>query len=254
MRPKLLVCIAFILIIIGIVWVRVDHASMPTKPKTISKKIVSQQSDAFNKSQYSLTDPTSIWVIVNKQHPLRPADYVPPDLTIPDVPLADPGAANMQMRAVTATALEQMFAGAKQQGINLRVVSAYRSYSYQQSLYNGYVASSGQAVADAESARAGYSEHQTGLSVDIGATDGICDLSQCFGSTPEGEWLAANSYEYGFILRYTADKEAITGYEYEPWHFRYVGTSLSEEMHKTGIQTLEEFFGVSGGTIYKAEP
>jgi D-alanyl-D-alanine carboxypeptidase len=254
MRPKLVLYIFFVLIIIGFVWLHVDHASMPTKPKTTAAKTMPQQTDSFNKDQYSLTDPTSIWVIVNKQHPLQPADYVPPDLTVPNVPLADPGAANMQMRAVTATALEQMFAGAKQQGINLRVVSAYRSYSYQQSLYNGYVASSGQAVADAESARAGYSEHQTGLSVDIGATDGICDLSQCFGSTPEGEWLAANSYEYGFILRYTADKEAITGYEYEPWHFRYVGTSLSEEMHKTGIQTLEEFFGVSGGTIYKAEP
>ena len=205
---------------------------------------------SFNKQQYSLTDPTSIWVVVNKQHPLQPQDYTPPDLTTPNVPLASPGAANMQMRAVTATALTQMFAAAKQDNVNLRVDSAYRSYSYQQSLYSRYVATSGQATADQESARAGYSEHQTGLSVDIGAVSGVCSLEQCFGSTPEGEWLAANSYKYGFILRYPADKTTITGYEYEPWHFRYVGTDLSEEMQKENIQTLEEFFGVSGGTTY----
>ena len=160
----------------------------------------------------------------------------------------------MQMRAVTATALTQMFAAAKQGGINLRVDSAYRSYSYQQALYSRYVATSGQATADQESARAGYSEHQTGLSVDIGALNGVCSLEQCFGSTPEGEWLAANSYKYGFILRYPADKTTITGYEYEPWHFRYVGIALSEEMHKENIQTLEEFFGISGGTTYAPTP
>ena len=158
----------------------------------------------------------------------------------------------MQMRAVTATALEQMFSAAKLDGINLQVVSAYRSYSYQQTLYSGYVSEVGQAAADEESARPGYSEHQTGLAVDIGAANGVCVLEACFGSTPEGEWLAANAYKYGFLLRYPADKTAITGYEYEPWHFRYIGTALSDEMHKEGIQTLEEFFNVSGGTAYKA--
>lgn len=156
----------------------------------------------------------------------------------------------MQMRTETATALEQMFAGAKQQGINLEVVSAYRSYSYQQTLYEGYVGSVGQSAADAESARAGYSEHQTGLSVDIGGTDNACVLSQCFGTTPEGAWLAANAYKYGFLLRYPQDLESITGYEYEPWHFRYIGTYLSEEMHRENILTLEQFFNVSGGTTY----
>lgn len=256
MRKKLTLLIFVVLAATGVILVRTDHAATPPKPKSTTKTTTTttQQSDEFNKHQYSLTDPTSIWVIANKQHPLQPADYIPADLTIPTVSLASPGAANMQMRVVTATALEQMFAAAKLQAINLEVVSAYRSYSYQQSIYNGYVQSSGQAAADAESARPGYSEHQTGLAVDIGATDGVCSLEQCFGATPEGEWLAANSYKYGFILRYTADKVAITGYEYEPWHFRYVGTALSNEMHKDGIETLEEFFGVSGGAVYKAEP
>lgn len=158
----------------------------------------------------------------------------------------------MQMRAITASALEQLFAGAKADGIDLQVVSSYRSYTYQQTVYDSYISSQGQAAADTFSARPGYSEHQTGLAVDIGGTDNVCDLSQCFGSAPEGEWLAANAYKYGFLLRYPADKVAITGYEYEPWHFRYIGTYLSEEMHKDSIQTLEEFFDVSGGTTYKS--
>ena len=253
-RTKLLFIGLVVLVVIGGAWFGVHHANDSNKPKsskttTTASKTTSQTS-GFNKHQYSLTDPTSIWVIVNKQHPLNPQDYVPPDLTTPDVPLASPGAANMQMRVVTATALTQMFTAAKQDNINLRVDSAYRSFSYQETLYSRYVATSGQATADQESARAGYSEHQTGLSVDIGAVSGVCSLEQCFGSTPEGEWLAANSYKYGFILRYPADKTTITGYEYEPWHFRYVGTELSDEMHKENIQTLEEFFGVSGGTTY----
>lgn len=205
---------------------------------------------SFDKSKYSLTDPTSIWVVVNKQHPLQPISFVPPDLTVPNVTLRSPGEPNMQMRTVTASALEQMFAAAKKQGINLEVVSAYRSYSYQQTLYEGYVGSAGQAAADEESARPGYSEHQTGLSVDIGGTDNICILSQCFGTTPEGEWLAANAYKYGFLLRYPQGFEYITGYEYEPWHFRYIGTYLSEELHKENVKTLEQFFNVTGGTTY----
>jgi D-alanyl-D-alanine carboxypeptidase len=206
---------------------------------------------SFNKTQYSLTDPTSIWVIANKQHPLQPLDYIPSDLTNPSVPLHSPGADNMKMRAVTATAIEQMFAAAKQANINLQVISAYRSYSYQQSIYGGYVSNVGQAAADQESARPGYSEHQTGLAVDIGALSNVCNLEACFGTTPEGEWLAANAYKYGFLLRYPADKQTITGYEYEPWHFRYIGTGLSMELHNSNIETLEEFFNVSGGTAYK---
>lgn len=254
-RKTFLIPIAVILLLVvagGIGWWNGHtHTTAPVK-KTTKATSSASQTPGFNKKQYSLTSPTSIWVIVNKQHPLQPTTYIPPDLTVPDVPLRSPGAANMQMRAVTATAIEQMFGAAKQAGVNLQVVSAYRSYSYQQTLYSGYVSEVGQAAADEESARPGYSEHQTGLSVDIGAANGVCVLEACFGSTPEGEWLAANAYKYGFLLRYPADKTTVTGYEYEPWHFRYIGTALSNEMHKEGIQTLEEFFDVSGGTAYKA--
>ncbi|HEY4161057.1 MAG TPA: M15 family metallopeptidase [Candidatus Saccharimonadales bacterium] len=254
MRVKLAALIVVIIVLAGGTWWRVDHDSTAKPHAAATAKTTAQvgPSSSFNKKQYSLTDPTSIWVIANKQHPLNPVTYTPPDLTVPNVPLAQPGADNMQMRTVTATAIEKLFTAAKQAGVNLEVVSAYRSYTYQQTVYNRYVTGSGQAAADQESARPGYSEHQTGLAVDIGAVSGNCELSQCFGTTPEGEWLAANAYKYGFLLRYPADKVAVTGYEYEPWHFRYIGTDLSGELQKDHAQTLEEFFGVSGGTTYKA--
>ncbi len=258
MRIKLIALITLALIIAALIaggaWWYIDRTPTTQPHTTPAAKTTTSTSTAnsFNKTQYSLTDPTSVWVIVNKQHPLNPITYTPSDLTVPGVPLATPGADNMQMRAATATAIESLFAAAKQSSINLEVVSGYRSYTYQQTIYSHYVASDGQAAADQASAQPGYSEHQTGLAVDIGAVNGKCELSQCFGSTPEGEWLAANAYKYGFLLRYPANKQDITGYEYEPWHFRYIGTDLSNELYKNHAETLEEFFGVSGGTTYKA--
>jgi D-alanyl-D-alanine carboxypeptidase len=206
--------------------------------------------DSFNKAQYSLTDPKSMWVIVNKPHGLSPLDYVPSDLTVPSVPLRVPGNESMQVRKVTATALEKMFGDAKAAGLNLMLASGYRSYTYQVGLYNGYVQSQGQSSADQSSARPGHSEHQTGLAADIEPAAKTCELEACFGTTPEGKWLTANAYKYGFIIRYTSDKVDVTGYEFEPWHVRYVGVDLATEMHKTHVETLEEFFGVSGGPNY----
>jgi D-alanyl-D-alanine carboxypeptidase len=150
-----------------------------------------------------------------------------------------------------ATALEKMVQAAANQGVHLNLQSGYRSYSFQVSLYNGYVKQQGQADADRQSARPGYSEHQTGLAADLGgSTQPSCNVAQCFANTVEGKWLAANAYLYGFMIRYTTAKESITGYEDEPWHIRYVGTQLSTELHASGITTLEEFFGVSGGSAY----
>lgn len=209
-----------------------------------------QNTSSFNKHAYSLTDPASIWVIVNKKHPLNPINYTPSDLTVPAVALRVPGNDSMQMRSQAAKALEQMFSDAKAQGIQLMLASGYRSYDYQLNLYNGYVASMGQAKADETSARPGHSEHQTGLAVDIEPVSKNCELDPCFANTPEGQWLAANAYKYGFLLRYTPDKVQVTGYASEPWHYRYIGTQLAAELHKTNIKTLEEFFNVTGGTSY----
>lgn len=257
MPKKVIALILLVVIVAGGAWWRISQAQTtqtktPTTAKNTDKSSNTQHAgSSFNKQQYSLTDPTSIWVIVNKQHPLIPVGYAPNDLRTPNVSLRVPGAAEMQMRAPAATALEQLFAGANAAGLHLMISTAYRSYTYQQTLYNGYVTSAGQAAADQESARPGYSEHQTGLAVDIRNSADTCSLEACFGTTPEGKWLAANAYKYGFILRYPADKTAVTGYEYEPWHFRYIGTSLSTELHNQHVETLEEFFGVSGGTTYK---
>jgi D-alanyl-D-alanine carboxypeptidase len=194
----------------------------------------------FNKAQFSIDDPASIWVVVNKTRPLNPKNYVPP-LTS----LSFPGGAG-QMRPEAAAALQQMFADyLAQGGSQLKVISPYRSYNTQVSTYNGWVAQLGQAQADRQSARPGTSEHQTGLAVDINT-----GADQGFGATPAGVWLAANSYKYGFIVRYPDGLEPITGYEYEPWHFRYIGVELATEMHTTGIQTLEQFFGLPAAPDY----
>ncbi len=201
----------------------------------------------FDKGAHSLDDPASIWVIANKSRPLNPKTYAPTDLVYPDVPNVN----HQPMRQETATALVAMFAAARTEaGLGLSVQSAYRSYDTQVRVYNQDVAAHGQAYADTDTARPGTSEHQTGLAVDISAVPASCSLDACFGTTPQGIWLAANAWRFGFLLRYPADKVAVTGYTYEPWHFRYIGTDLAAQLHKTGVTTLEEFFGVPGGTVY----
>lgn len=175
---------------------------------------------------------------------------MPADLVVPSTPLRVPGNESMQLRSEAAKALERMFAAANADGVQLMLSSGYRSYSYQTGLYNGYVKSNGAAAADNFSARPGHSEHQTGLAADIEPTSRHCELQACFAQTPEGQWLAKDAYKYGFILRYSDDQTSVTGYEPEPWHFRYVGVELAGQMHKVGTKTLEEFFGISGGPSY----
>jgi D-alanyl-D-alanine carboxypeptidase len=211
------------------------------------------QQVGFDTHAHSTADPASLWVVVNKRHPLTPKAYVPARLTVPDIPLRNNITNDeRQVSNVVAPALEHMVADAGSQGVYLNLQSGYRSYSFQVSLYNSYVRSQGQAAADRQSARPGYSEHQSGLAADLGGTSQpACNIAACFGETKEGKWLAAHAYTYGFIIRYPAGKEQTTGYEYEPWHVRYVGTALANEMHRRNIQTLEEFFGISGGTQYQ---
>jgi D-alanyl-D-alanine carboxypeptidase len=247
--------IILVLIVVGLILVMFTNHKNTVSTTAVSKPAstpltTSKQTNSFDKGQYSLKDPTSIWVVVNKQHPLQPKEYVPTDLVIPAVPLRVPGNESMQVRKATATAIESMFSAAKQDGINLMISSGYRSYAYQVGLYGSYVKSSGQAGADTYSARPGFSEHQSGLAADIEPISHKCEVDVCFKDTPEGIWIAANSYKYGFIIRYTSDKAAVTGYEFEPWHVRYVGIPLATEMHRQGIETLEDFFNVSGGSNY----
>lgn len=184
----------------------------------------------FDTTKYSLTDPTSPWVIVNKLNPLQPVDYAP-ELRVVNVPYVyEP-----RMRPEAADAIERMFAAFQAEtGLQMQSQSAYRSYQTQVDVYQGN---------DTLTARPGYSEHQTGWVMDISAKPLECALQICFGQTAQGQWLAQHAWEYGFIIRYPDGKTDVTGYQYEPWHVRYVGTELAKEMHDTGVQTMEEFFG-----------
>jgi D-alanyl-D-alanine carboxypeptidase len=203
----------------------------------------------FNKTQHSINDPASIWVVVNKGRVL-PDTYVPADLVTPHVPLRlAENEPEMYLRQAAASALEKMSADADTQGIHLMLASAYRSYRLQVGLYNGYVKTQGQNSADASSARPGHSEHQTGLAADLEPQNRKCEVELCFSDTKEGRWLAKNAYEYGFIIRYQKGQEILTGYEYEPWHVRYVGNDLALQIHKSG-QTLEQFFGLTAYSDY----
>lgn len=205
----------------------------------------------FNKTKYSVSEPGSIWQVVNKQR-LLPTSYVPANLVTANIPLRiDPNEEQMHISQIINDQLKKMTDDAAKQGFKLVLASGYRSASYQDGLYNSYVADKGQAYADATSARPGASEHQTGLAVDLSAGDKSCELEKCFGETQEGKWLATNGYRYGFIVRYPQGKTNITGYDYEPWHLRYVGVPLATEMHKQKISTLEEFFGLPAAPDYK---
>ena len=137
------------------------------------------------------------------------------------------------------TAFNKMKNDASNQGISLNIISGYRSYSRQNTIYNNYVNKDGKVKADTYSARPGHSEHQTGLAADINS------LSTSFINTKEGKWLNDNCYKYGFIIRYPKGKDSITGYMYEPWHIRYVGVSIATALYNGGNWiTLEEYLGI----------
>ncbi|WP_270942823.1 D-alanyl-D-alanine carboxypeptidase family protein [Romboutsia lituseburensis] len=172
-------------------------------------------------------------LLVNKQYGL-PKDYNPGE--------------NREAR----NAFENMKREAAKNSLQLNAFSTFRNYAYQDRLYNNYVKRDGQAKADKYSARAGHSEHQTGLAFDIGGSNPSLNASQKFANTAEGKWLRDNSYKYGFILRYDKNKEHITGYMYEPWHFRYVGTDLAKKIYNSGL-CLEEYLGVYKNGWYQAD-
>ena len=194
--------------------------------------------DTFDRAAHSLDDPNSIWVVVNKLRPMNPEDFEPEDLV--DVPVEYTNEPLLRQEASDA-AVAMFQAAFDEAGLELASNSAYRSYSAQENVYDGD---------DLTTARPGFSEHQTGLTIDIGPLSGECSLDECFAETPEGIWLRDNAWRFGFILRYPADKTPITGYSFEPWHFRYVGTDLAAKMRETGFTTLEEFFGLPAAPDY----
>lgn len=196
------------------------------------------------------TDPTSYTVLVNKVYSL-PQTYIPEDLVIPNVAFDfNYYDEKKLLREVAATALEKLFAGAEKDNIILTGVSGYRSYRRQESIYNKNIRTKGEEYTNKYSARPGYSEHQTGLSIDVSCKSMHYDLEDDFAETDEGKWLAKHCAEYGFIIRFPLGKEYITGYSYEPWHIRYVGVKLATYLTKNSM-TLEEYYDFKPDTYYE---
>lgn len=172
-------------------------------------------------------------VLVNKYHKLS-NNYVPSDLEKINSKYQWLGRSN-ELRKDAREAFEKMCEAATKDNIYIYAGSGYRSYQTQLYLYNTYVKRDGFKAAETYSARASYSEHQTGLAMDIANKSGFISKND-----KEYNWLVKNSYKYGFILRYPEDKENITGYMYEEWHYRYLGTTLAKEVYDSGL-TYDEY-------------
>ncbi|MNO97988.1 D-alanyl-D-alanine carboxypeptidase [compost metagenome] len=194
--------------------------------------------------QSVVMNPEAITVIVNKQRSL-PEGYEPSDLMEPNVPFSFDGPHEKRMmRQEAAEALEQLFARAESEGIELRAVSGYRSYARQKVIYETNVRNRGIEEASRVSSAPGNSEHQTGLAMDVSSPSVGNALEESFGETTEGKWLADHAPEYGFIIRYLEGAEDRTGYVYEPWHIRYIGTDLAPDL-AASVLTVEEYFDES---------
>lgn len=194
-----------------------------TQPEVTETQPTEPETEATTTEQEEVT-PTYInnILIVNKSYPL-PKDYRPD---------------NDELTPETSNAFEKMRVDAQAEGLNLYISSGFRSYEYQAQLYQRYADRDGYEKADTYSARAGYSEHQTGLAFDLNTID------DSFANTPEGKWVAENCWKYGFILRYPKGKEAQTGYQYEPWHLRYLGEDMAKKVYDSGL-CLEEYLGIT---------
>ena len=195
--------------------------------------VVWQVNMNLDKPKFSCNIPASgyddPYIIVNKYYKV-PRDFRPPDLESYD---------NQLLRKETGEAFIRMRNAASNEGMSIMAVSGYRSVEYQENLYNSYLESDTLENVDRYSARAGYSEHHTGMAIDLfGSEHGLRN----FINTPEYPWVKENAHKYGFIIRYTETGEFITGYEFEPWHIRYVGVEVATDMKQKNIDTYEEYY------------
>ncbi|MGD6966676.1 M15 family metallopeptidase [Rossellomorea vietnamensis] len=189
-----------------------------------------------------ITNPENTLALVNKEFGLT-GDYKPKDLVRPEVPFVF-GSQDIEkayIREEAAKALEEMFAAAEKDGQYLTAISGYRSYQYQQALLEREIKQFGEEKAVKAVAPPGNSEHQSGLAMDISSKSNDFQVSEELENTPEGKWMKENAHKFGFILRYPRGKEDITGYQYEPWHYRYVGKEAAQVIFENDW-TLEEYF------------
>ncbi len=187
----------------------------------------------FYENVKEIENPEDLTVLVNKNYKLM-SNYIPPDLELISIQYATD---DKYMRKEAKEAFERLSEDARQMGYQIIATSTYRSYEYQEKLYDYYVKTKGQEYADLCSARPGHSEHQTGLSVDVMGSNQDYDL---FVEAIEFDWMKKNAHKYGFILRYPEGKEKVTGFKYEPWHYRYVGKEVATIIYENNW-TLEEY-------------
>ena len=200
--------------------------------------IVTRVNLNLDKNPYTDTIPSTNlntnYLLVNKFNYLD-SSYIPNNLELLDNSYAKSG---IYLVKEAKDNIERLIGDAKSDGMNIRIISAYRSYTYQENLYNNYVKNDGVENADTYSARPGYSEHQTGLVVDV--TKAYDDFNN-FENTDEYNWMKENASNYGFILRYPKDKENITTYSFEAWHYRYVGVELAKKIKASNL-TFDEYY------------
>ncbi|MDM8311439.1 MAG: M15 family metallopeptidase [Clostridium cadaveris] len=202
------------------------EASAPVSEEDAKSKMIEKNKD--------------ILVLANKENDLD-SDYIPEDLRELNIPFSFKGYNEQkEMRKEAADALETMIKESQSKGLKLVGVSAFRSFDSQYNIYNNSAKMQGKAHADKYSAKPGMSEHQTGLAIDLSTPSIKNELVEKFDTTKEGIWLRDNCYKYGFIIRYPKSKEDITGYAYEPWHVRYVGKEVAQEIYDKAL-TLEEY-------------
>lgn len=218
-------------------------SELETKPATI-----------FDPPKYSIDQADSLWVVINKQRPINPRRYKPAVLLRPA--FENPAVQNpynLKLRQEAAVSTELMATAMKDAGKGTLILnSGFRTYKTQRALYERTREARGLAVAEKLSARPGFSEHQSGLAADFSAAGAGCVIMVCFGKTEAGVWLRKNAHKYGFIIRYPAKLSAITGFQYEPWHFRYVGVELATELKTKNIKTLEQFWNLPAAPNYAA--
>jgi len=210
-----------------------------TKNKKLSNsRIVLEVNMGLDKDFYTNIYPSpnqnTHFILVNKYYYLE-KNYKPDKLEKIDSKYSF---GEKYLANVARISFECLAKKAKEEGLTIRAVSTYRSYDYQSNLYNNYVKEDGVSNADKYSARPGFSEHQTGLAVDV--DNGVSGYNN-FENTKEFTWMMENAHKYGFILRYPKDKEYITGYIYEAWHYRYVGVEVATFIHKNNL-TYEEYY------------
>lgn len=176
----------------------------------------------------------TFYTLVNKYNYLRD-DFVPNNLVEMTTPYSKEG---IYLVEEARDNFYKLVDKAKEEGLTIRAISAYRGYTYQKRLYDKYVEVDGVNKADTYSARPGFSDHQTGLAIDV---DNTISSFENFTNTKEYQWMLDNSYKYGFILRYPSGKESITTYQFESWHYRYVGLKLAKKIKASNL-TFDEYF------------